>query len=48
MYEADMLDECVEKLREQTFIGLDHQKDEALSRIQESINAKYAGHSAEA
>lgn len=47
MFEADTLDECVEKLRNETAIGLDHQSDETLTRIQESINAKHAGNSAE-
>jgi hypothetical protein len=42
LFEVDLLDHCVEKLRDQTFIGMDHTRDEALSRIQDSVNAKYS------
>ena len=42
MFEVDMLDQCAEKLRAETSVGMDYTRDETISRIQESINAKYS------
>lgn len=47
MFEVDLLDQCVEKLRDHTLIGMNHTRDEALSNIHESINAKYSSNGSE-
>jgi len=42
MFEVDMLDFLVDKLRSQTSIGMTHTETESLARIKDSINAKYS------
>ena len=41
MFEADVFDHCLEKLRSETSIGHLYMQDETLSRLSESVNAKY-------
>jgi hypothetical protein len=41
MFEVDILDECIETIKNQTGVGIEHIGDEGLARIQESLHAKY-------
>ena len=41
MFEVDQFDQLVEKLRSETSIGHLYMREEALSRMSESVNAKY-------
>eukprot|EP00347_Sterkiella_histriomuscorum_P009313 403341682 len=41
MFEPDIFDHCLEKIRSETSLGHIHIKDETLSRLSESVNAKY-------
>ena len=45
MLEVDLLEECIEKVRNETAIGIDNA--ESIAKIQESINAKYGQNSNE-
>lgn len=45
MLEVDLLDECIEKVRSETAVGIENA--ESVAKIQESINAKYGQNSSE-
>lgn len=45
MLEVDLLEECIEKVRNETAIGIENA--ESVAKIQESINAKYGQNSSE-
>ncbi len=47
IFEPELLDDCVDKLRSQTSIGMQYIEAESLSRMKESINAKYSQDSGE-
>lgn len=34
MFEVDLLDECIEKLRTETQIGMQHDRDDTLAHLQ--------------
>lgn len=41
MFELDKFDYCLEKLRKESSVGLMYMREENLSRLRESINAKH-------
>lgn len=41
LFEVDLFDFCIEKLRSETTIGDLHSQDETLSRLSESVHAHY-------
>jgi hypothetical protein len=41
MFEKDMFEYCVEKIRAESSVGAIFVKEEGLSRMRESINAKH-------
>lgn len=41
LFEPDNFDQCLEKIRSETQLGHSYIKDETLSRLSESVNAKY-------
>ena len=47
IFEIDLLDECVEKLRSDTQIGMQYNREESIAHMQSSINAKFEGPSNE-